>query len=341
MAIPTLLVVSFISFTIMRYDVTIPAMYIPLGPTHYVGLLHSVQIKNPINPLAELKQNPAISKAAYQQEVERLGLDKPFVVQYGLWLKNMVSLPPDLGLSFSGEKVSSLVMQRLPNTILLNVIVLVLTWAIALPMGVYAAVHWRSKADNLMAFLSSLSMGLPTFIMALLLALICVKTRILPVGGLTGENFDELNFFGKAWDLGLHLALPVIVLTLSSLAGLQRQMRGNLLEVLGANYIRTARAKGLPERQVIYKHALRCAINPMVTLLGFEFASLFSGAALVEMILRYPGIGSLALEAVRQTDTNLSMVVLTLGALVLILGNLLADILLRFADPRIASEGYS
>jgi peptide/nickel transport system permease protein len=340
LAIPTLLIVSFISFTIMRYDVTLPAVYFHVGNVA-IGWEQPVRLKSPIDPLAELRQNPQISKAAYQQEVERLGLDKPFLVQYGLWLKNILSLPPNLGLSFSGEEVSKLIAQRLPNTILLNVLVLLATWSLALPMGVYAAVHWRSKADSLMTFLSSVSMGLPTFIMALLLALICVKLNLLPVGGLTSENFDEMNLFQKIGDLARHLTLPVLVLTLSSLAGLQRQMRGNLLEVLGANYIRTARAKGLPENKVIYKHALRCAINPMITLMGFEFASLFSGAALVEMILRYPGIGFLALEGVRQSDTNLVMVILVMGSMVLILGNLLADIALRFADPRIRAEGLS
>ncbi|HPT42031.1 MAG TPA: ABC transporter permease, partial [Candidatus Gastranaerophilaceae bacterium] len=148
-------------------------------------------------------------------------------------------------------------------------------------------------------------------------------------------NFSDMGLAGKIWDLTKHLILPTTVLFTISLAGLQRQMRGNLLDVLDSEYVKFARAKGLSEFKVIYKHALRNAINPLITLLGFEFASLLSGAALTEFVFQYPGLGRLILEAVLKSDINLVMASLMMGAIMLILGNLLADILLIITDPRI------
>ena len=316
----------------MRYDFTLGPIELPVSSTPFV-VLPEIHLKNPIDPLAELRQNPQISKAALDKETQRLGLDKPFWEQYWLWLSHFVCL--DFGVSFSGESVSKLIAVHLPNSLLLNILVLIATWSIALPLGIYAALNRKKLPDTVISFISALGMGMPTFILALVFALIAVKTRWLPVGNLVSSNFDQLSLPEKAFDLFQHLLIPVTVLTITSIAGLQRQMRGNLLEVLGANYVKTARAKGLPENQVIYKHALRTALNPIITLLGFEFAGLFSGAALTEMVLQYPGIGYLTLDAVKKTDTNLVMTTLMLGTLVLIMGNIFADILLKVVDPRI------
>jgi peptide/nickel transport system permease protein len=161
-----------------------------------------------------------------------------------------------------------------------------------------------------------------------------VKTGWFPVGGLTSYNYNELSFFGKIFDLAKHLVLPVTVLFAISLSGLQRQMRANMLEVLDSDYVKFARAKGLSEFKVIFKHALRNAVNPMITLLGFEFAGLLSGAALTEYVFQYPGLGRLILEAVMKSDINLVMASLMMGTIMLVLGNLIADILLMITDPR-------
>ena len=158
---------------------------------------------------------------------------------------------------------------------------------------------------------------------------------MFPVGGLTSYDYNELSFFGKFIDLSKHLILPVTVLFTISLAGLQRQMRANMLEVLDSDYIKFARAKGLSEFKIIFKHALRNALNPMITLLGFEFAGLLSGAALTEYVFQYPGLGRLILEAVMKSDINLVMASLMIGSIMLVLGNLLADILLIITDPRV------
>lgn len=300
----------------------------------FVSVLSFLIIKfSPVDPLGELKLNPAISPQVLKAEKERLGLDKPIYIQYWRWLSNAVR--GDLGVSTSGEKVADRLKERIPNTLLLTVTTIVISWLVAVPLGIYAALHWKKPIDRFMTLMSSAGMAMPTFFFALLLMIFAVKTGWFPAGGLTSVGFERLNPVEKFIDLVHHLFLPVVVLSAAGLAGLQRQMRGNLLEVLESDYVKMARAKGLPENKVIYKHALRNAINPMVTLLGFEFASLLSGAALTEYVFQYPGLGRLILEAVIKLDINLVMASLMIGAIMLILGNLIADILLKIVDPRI------
>ncbi len=307
-AIPLLIIVSIMSFAIIKLS--------------------------PVDPLAELKLNPAISPQTLEAEKERLGLNLPVYMQYFKWLTS--ALQGDLGISTSGEKVITRLMERIPNTLLLTTSSILLTWLIALPIGIFAALRWRSAIDRILTVLSSIGMAIPSFFFALLLLIFAVKSGWFPIGGLTSVNFDKMNIFQKILDVAHHLFLPVLVLSTAGLAGLQRQVRGNLLDVLEADYVKMARAKGLPENKVIYKHAVRNAINPMVTMLGFEFAALLSGAALTEFVFQYPGLGRLILEAVMKLDINLVMASLMIGAIMLILGNLLADILLKLVDPRIS-----
>ena len=289
---------------------------------------------SPVDPLGELRLNPSISQETLRAEQQRLGLDKPKIVQYGLWLKSF--LKGDLGVTVTGEKVSTKLMERIPNTLLLTTVVILLTWLVGIPLGIYAALNWKKPVDRILTVITSIGMAIPSFFFALLLLIFAVKTGWFPTGGLTSFNFSGLSLFGKITDIIHHLVLPVIVLFTISLSGLQRQMRGNLLDVLGSDYVKFARAKGLSENKVVYKHALRNAINPMVTLLGFEFASLLSGAALTEYVFQYPGLGRLILEAVMKSDINLVMASLMMGTVMLVLGNLLADILLKFVDPRVS-----
>jgi peptide/nickel transport system permease protein len=203
---------------------------------------------------------------------------------------------------------------------------------------VYAAVHRGKHLDRFFGMFTTVGMSMPSFLMALLLLMGALYTHWLPIGGLTSPGYDELTPVQQFFDLTSHLVIPVTVLTFIGLAGIQRQMRGNLLDVLGAEYVRTARAKGLPDNVVIYYHAVRNAINPLITVLGFEFASLLSGAALTETVLAYPGLGRLTLEGVLTKDMNLVMAALMLAAVMLIVGNLLADVLLKFVDPRVTLE---
>jgi len=306
-AIPILFIVSLISFFIIRLS--------------------------PIDPIGELRLNPAISQETLNLEIQRLGLDKPVAIQYFYWLKSFVK--GDLGVSTSGESVASRLWERVPNTLLLSVVVIFCTWAIAIPLGIIAAVNRNKFIDKFMTVFTSIGMAIPSFFLAILLLIFAVKSGLFPTGGLTSYNFSQMSPFHKIIDIAHHLFLPAFVLIVISIAGLQRQMRGNLLDVLGSDYVKFARAKGLSENKVIYKHALRNAINPMITLLGFEFASLLSGAALTEYVFQYPGLGRLVLEAVLKSDINIVMASLMLGTIMLILGNLFADIMLKLVDPTI------
>ena len=295
--IPLLIIVSLISFFIIRLS--------------------------PVDPLAELRLNPSVSKETLQKETERLGLDKPIIVQYGKWAKSFVK--GDLGVTSNGEQVSTKLKERIPNTLLLTVVVIFLSWTVGVPLGILAAVNWKTPFDRILTVLTSIGMAIPSFFFAVLLLIFAVKTGWFPVGGLTSSNFLDMTFPQKVWDITHHLVLPVTVLFTLSLAGLQRQMRGNLLDVLDSDYVKFARAKGLSEFKVIFKHALRNAVNPLITLLGFEFAGLLSGAALTEYVFQYPGLGRLILEAVLKSDINLVMASLMMGTIMLIVGNLLAD----------------
>jgi peptide/nickel transport system permease protein len=309
-AIPLLFLISIMAFTMLKLS--------------------------PIDPLASMRANPSVSRAAIAAEEERLGLNKPAPIQYCIWLSN--TLQGNLGVSTSGGSVATRLMQHAGNTLILNIFALIFTWLIALPAGVYAAVHRGKLTDKFFGLLTSVGMSMPSFLLAFLLLMFAQATQLLPIGGMTSSDFAEKDGLSQMLDIGHHLIMPVCVLTFISLAGIQRQVRSNLLDVLRADYVRTARAKGLPENVVIYKHALRNAINPLITLLGFEFASLLSGAALTEMVLAYPGLGRLTLEGVLTKDMNLVMASIMLGAVMLIAGNLFADMLLKITDPRISLD---
>jgi peptide/nickel transport system permease protein len=352
-SIPTILIISFLTFFMMRFNFTVGPLELPLGGGHHWHIMDAQIFKNPIDPLAGYRNNPQITPAALAQEERRLGLDKPMMTQYWLWLTHVLDFhpdallrgdlfgfyTPDFGKTFSGEEVTDILFRRAGNTLILNAIVITLTWLIALPPGVFAALNWRSLSDRVMTVISSVGMSFPDFLLALLAGVFAVKTGLFPLGGVQSDNYSMLNFFQKIGDKAMHLVLPSIVLTVGGLAGLQRQMRGNLLDVMNAEYIRTARAKGLPERTVIYKHGVRNALNPLVSIMGLTFADLLSGALLVEMVLNYPGLGQLTYKAAIDTDTNLVMASIIMASVMLVVGNLLADILLTITDPRIELEG--
>lgn len=307
--IPLLIIVSLISFFIIRLS--------------------------PVDPLAELRLNPSVSQETLQKETQRLGLDKPIIVQYGKWAKSF--LKGDLGITSNGERVSTKLKERIPNTLLLTTIVILMSWLVGLPLGIVAALNRGKPLDRILTVLTSIGMAIPSFFFAVLLLIFAVRTGWFPVGGLTSANFADMGFFRQILDITHHLILPVTVLFTLSLAGLQRQMRANMLDVLDSDYVKFARAKGLSETQIIYKHALRNAVNPLITLLGFEFAGLLSGAALTEYVFQYPGLGRLILEAVLKSDINLVMASLMMGAIMLVIGNMIADILLVITDPRVKS----
>ncbi|BAQ62648.1 oligopeptide transport system permease protein OppB [Geminocystis sp. NIES-3708] len=286
--------------------------------------------------LDNLRQNPTISQETIEELKIRFGLDKSPLEQYLLWFKQVITRF-DFGESFVySRSVSSLILERIPATLLLAFTSIILTWAIALPLGIISAVKQNTVTDRILRVISYFGQGFPSFITALLLLILAQNVApIFPVGGMTSINHNELSFWGKVTDISWHMILPTIALSITSFAGLQRLTRGQLLDVLRQDYIQTARAKGLPENQVLYVHALRNAINPLITLLGFEFASLLSGSFIAEYFFNWPGLGRLILQAVQAQDLYLVMASLMMGATMLIIGNLVADLLLKIVDPRI------
>ncbi|OLP17756.1 ABC transporter substrate-binding protein [Leptolyngbya sp. 'hensonii'] len=306
--------------------------------------------------LDTLKQNPKIKPETIDLLRQQFGLDctwaKLFVGQfqgpgwlaevicwagqYWRWLTQILT-QGNFGTSFIYQRsVASLLWERIPATLLMAFASLIVTWAIAIPLGIVAAVNQNRGIDRVLQVLSYTGQGFPSFITALALLFLAQMTSpLFPVGDMTSIDHADLTLLGKILDLGWHLILPTIALSIISFAGLQRITRGELLDVLRQDYIQTARAKGLPENKVIYVHALRNAINPLITLLGFEFSSLLSGAFIAEFFFNWPGLGRLILQAVYAQDIYLVMASLMMGAVMLIAGNLLADLLLKTADPRI------
>jgi len=286
--------------------------------------------------LDSFRQDPRISAETLKAFREQFGLDQPVLQQYGLWLKEIVTRG-NFGVSFAYQRpVADLLWERMFATLLLAVASLAITWAIAIPLGIVGAVNQNKRVDRIFRVLSYIGQGFPTLITGLLLLFVAqALSPLFPVGGMTSINHADSNPFGKLLDIGWHMILPTIALSITGFAGLQRITRGELLDVLRQDYIQTARAKGLPEDRVIYVHALRNAINPLITLLGFEFASLLGGAFITETFFNWPGLGKLTLQAVTAQDLYLVMASLMMGAAMLIIGNLLADLLLKLVDPRI------
>lgn len=285
--------------------------------------------------LSTLALDPSISEESIEAMRSRFGLDKHWTLQYLIWVKNIV-FHLDFGESFSlHQPVFKVLKTGLLNTFMLAAAAAAITWVVAVPLGVLSAVRqysWLDKGSSLIAFLG---ISIPEVFLALLFILFAAKTGWFPTGGIRSIDYDSLTTMGRILDVSHHLILPSIVLATVPLASRMRQMRGNLLEVLRADYVTTARAKGLPERTVVFKHALRNAINPLITLFGYTLATLLSGSFLVEAVMSWPGLGQMTLEALKTRDLYLMMGSVMMASTLLIIGNLIADVLLAISDPRI------
>lgn len=315
-------------YALKRLLVAIPML---LG----IALLTFVLMRiSPGNYLDTVRMDPQFSKDTIARYEQLYQLDKPLFYQYVQWVRNLLRL--ELGYSFYYNiPVYKIIGERLWNTFVLSFAAFLLTWCVAIPLGIWAALNRNRLVDRIIQFLSYIALSLPSFFLGMILLFWASQTGMLPLGGMHSPDYESLGWMEKFIDLLKHLAIPTVALSIGSIAALQRIMRGNMLEVLGQKYILTARAKGLSERRVVYHHALRNAINPLITLLGYEFSSLLSGAALIEIICSWPGLGSLMLTAVRSKDVYLVMASMMMGGILFIIGNLLADIALAKADPRI------
>lgn len=284
----------------------------------------------------EVEMNPKVTKQVRERIRAFYGLDKPLHVQYGMWLKRIVKL--DFGVSFSQDRrpVMDKIKERLPITVFINLMSMVLIFLIGIPIGIYCAQYKDSLMDKVLTSFVFAGYAAPTFWLALLLMMFLgVYLELLPISGLKSFNYSEFSFLEKFADLIQHLILPVGISAFGGLAGISRYMKSSLLEVLRQEYITTARAKGLPERIVLRRHALRNALLPVITILGLSVPGLIGGSVIFESIFSIPGMGQLFYMSVMARDYPTIMGILVIGAFLTLIGNLLADIMYGLADPRI------
>ena len=284
----------------------------------------------------QTEMNPKASAEMKERLRTLYELDKPIHVQYGSWLKKISQ--GDLGTSFATDHrpVADKIMERLPVTILINFLSLLIIIAVAVPLGVLSAVHKDSLFDKVTTVFVFIGFAVPTFWLALLLMIYFgIHLNWLPISGLRSLNYEYLSAGGRLIDLAKHLVLPVFVSAFGGLAGLSRYMRANMLEVIRQDYVMTARAKGLSERDVIYKHALRNALLPAITILGLSIPGLIGGSVIFETIFAIPGMGQLFYMSVMARDYPTIMGILLIGAILTLVGNLIADVSYAVADPRI------
>lgn len=292
--------------------------------------------------------NPKASAESRQKLREMYNLDKPVIVQYGLWLKRMGTL--DFGKSFAshqkpvfwqtkdkdGNITKGLIQEALPITLLINIIGLIITLTLAIPLGIIAARHYQGLPDKSITLFNFIGFSIPSFWLSLLLMYwLGVANDWLPISGIHSLNYESLDTYEKIKDSISHLFMPVIIPSITGLAGITMFVKSGMLDVFHQDYITTARAKGLNEHTVIYKHALRNALLPLITLIGLSIPGLIGGSVIAETIFAIPGMGKLFYDAVLMRDFPVIMGILTIGSALTLIGNLIADVAYAWADPRV------
>ena len=297
-------------------------------------------------PGTPLTADPAMmdpSKQLTPAEIARLnrlyGLDKPWYEAYFVWLSNVVRLDLGRSISQNNAPVATLIVERMPATLLLSVTSLILTYLLSIPIGLWATVHSGTLRERTVSSLLYMLYSLPAFVAALFLQLtLAVKMEWLPLFGMTSDNFESLSLWGKTWDLFLHALMPVMCFTYGSLAYYSRFIKANMEEAIRQDYIRTARAKGAGPVRVIFHHAFRNTLIPLVTLIGLTLPHLLSGAVILEQIFTWPGMGRLYFEAIGRRDYDTIMGLTLMFSILTLLGQLLADILYAVVDPRVSYQ---
>ena len=284
---------------------------------------------------AAMQFNPKVSLEARQRMEQLYGLDQPLPVQYGKWLGRIARW--DFGRSFLDDRpVTEKIAERLPITLTINIWSLALIFGLAVPLGVLAAVRPGGAFDRLTTVFVFIGYSMPSFWLALLcMALFGVTLRWLPVSGIHSLDYESFGLLHRGLDTAWHLLLPVGIAAFVSLAGMSRYMRSSMVEALRQDHIRTARARGVPEGRILFHHALRNALLPVITILGLSLPDLIGGSVIAETIFSIPGMGRLFYEAVMARDYPTVMALVTIGAVLTMLGNLLADLGYAVADPRI------
>jgi peptide/nickel transport system permease protein len=284
-----------------------------------------------------MRLNPQISSRTVTGLRSQYGLDRSLPVRYGHWLQAV--LKGDLGPSFAyNSPVTPLLAVRARNTILLTATSMLLAWILAIPLGIWSAVHRGKWGDRAGGAVTSTLLTVPDLVLFLVLLLLAVRTGWFPTGGMVSASFSDLNLWNKVKDVAEHLFLPALGLAIATLPTLLRHVRSAMIEVLEAPFIRAARAHGIAERRVLFRYALPVAASPLISLFGFSLGTMLSASLLVEVILSWPGIGPLLVEAILAKDVYVVMGAVMLSSVFLVAGNLFADLMLFAADPRIRVE---
>jgi len=319
-----------INYFFRRLLLTIPVL---LGITLLTFLVMHLTPGSPADTMTDM--NLKVSAQAKSRLAELYGLNKPLHVQYVRWLGRIVRL--DFGNSFRDERPAiRKIAERLPATLLLNILSMGLILFIAIPLGVLAALYQKKLFDTVATIGVYIGFSIPAFWLALMLMILFgLKLGWLPLSGLHSINYDDLSLPGKCLDLARHLVLPVFISAFTGLAGLTRYTRSSMIDVLKQDYIRMAYAKGLPRRRILFHHALKNALLPVITIFGLSLPGLIGGGFIFETIFAYPGMGRLGYDAIMARDYPVVMAVGVIVAFLTLAGNLIADMSYAIADPRI------
>lgn len=320
-----------IAFILRRFLAMIPLIF---GITLLAFALMSLAPGDFLTPVRAQRDVPPELIDAIEKS---FGLDQAWYVQYVKWLGNVFS--GNLGHSWTYKlPVTDLIGQRLWATFLLSLSAFSFAWCLAIPLGVLTAIYRGSLLDRVVSFLAYSALSIPEFFLALLLVFFAAQTGLFPLGGATSIDYDYMSLSEQFLDRARHLVLPTLALSIGSIASILRIMRANFLDVMAADFVRTARAKGLSAVRVNALHVTRNALNPLISSFGFAFSGLLSGALMVEIVLQYPGLGQLMYQSILREDQFVVLASVMLGCVMLVLGNLIADILLAWSDPRIRLE---
>jgi peptide/nickel transport system permease protein len=283
--------------------------------------------------------DPNVSAQDLDQVKKNLGLDQPLLMQYFYWLKELCQ--GNLGYSYvTGKPVVEAILERLPATLILSVASLVLILLITFPLGIICGYKKDTWVDDSITIFSFLGLSIPTFWLGLIFILIfSLQLNIFPTSGFLDPLLSDASFFKKASNIAYHMVLPLGTIIIGGIAGLIRYNRFSMIKILAQDYITSARARGLKESRILFKHALKNAMLPIITILGLDLPSLISGSFIIEYIFSWPGMGQLGVQAVFQRDYPILMATILFSSILIIVGNLLADIGYAYVDPRISKQG--
>ncbi len=287
--------------------------------------------------LTDMKLNPQISPETLAAMRAQYGMDRPLPVRYVRWVGSVMR--GEFGFSFAYNlPASELLLPRAKNTLLLTVTATVLAWIIAIPLGIWSAGHRRHWLERVTSGGTSLMLAIPEVTLVLAVLVVALRTGVFPVGGMKSPNFADLGVPGRIGDVAWHMLLPVTAIVLGALPMLLRHVRSSMIEVLESPFMLAARSHGLPRRVLLYRYGLRAAANPLLSLLGTSIATLLSASLLVEIVVGWPGLGPLLLEAIAARDLYVVVGAVVFSTVMLVAGNFVADILLCAVDPRIRTE---